>query len=310
MITCKHTFDAKKLHNLIIFFQINEDFVERRRKRLYYDGHVHTPFCPHGTNDTFEMYIEKAISLGLTGLTFTEHAPLPKNFTDTAPTKDSAMLYSELNTYFQKLQDIKKTYKPFITVKTGLEIDFIEGYEEETEQLLREVWSELDDVILSVHFLQIEGKYYCMDYDENVFEELIQQSGSLASVYENYFNAVKKSIKHPFTNCQPLRIGHITLAKKFQKLFPPYFSIEEDIHDILLEISKRGISLDYNGAGVVKAYCGDPYPPSWIIKEAHKRKIPLVYGSDAHSAKGLGQGFEQLEQYARLTSPLLLNRAK
>lgn len=33
MITCKHTFDAKKLHNTIIFFQINEDFVERGRKK-------------------------------------------------------------------------------------------------------------------------------------------------------------------------------------------------------------------------------------------------------------------------------------
>ena len=25
------------------------------------DGHIHTPFCPHGTKDTFEEYIEKAL---------------------------------------------------------------------------------------------------------------------------------------------------------------------------------------------------------------------------------------------------------
>ena len=25
------------------------------------DGHVHTPFCPHGSSDLFEQYIEKAI---------------------------------------------------------------------------------------------------------------------------------------------------------------------------------------------------------------------------------------------------------
>ena len=25
------------------------------------DGHIHTPFCPHGSTDSFEQYIEKAI---------------------------------------------------------------------------------------------------------------------------------------------------------------------------------------------------------------------------------------------------------
>lgn len=279
-------------------------------KRLYYDGHVHTPFCPHGSNDTFEKYIERAISLGIKGISFTEHAPLPKNFADPAPAKDSAMPYSDLHHYFQKLQEVKKTYKKFITIKTGLEIDFIEGYELETEQLLREVWPELDDAILSVHFLQIEGKHFCMDYDENVFEEMVRKSGSLASVYRQYFSVVIKSVKHSFKSFQPLRIGHITLAKKFQKLFQADFSIEEDINNILLNISERGMALDYNGAGVVKPFCGEPYPPSWIIKKAHKRKIPLVYGSDAHSAKGLGQGLEQLDPYAKLTSPLLLDSAK
>ena len=41
------------------------------------DGHIHTPFCPHGTKDSFEEYIEKALSLGFKEISFTEHAPLP-----------------------------------------------------------------------------------------------------------------------------------------------------------------------------------------------------------------------------------------
>lgn len=274
---------------------------------MYYDGHVHTPFCPHGSNDTFDMYIEKAISLGIKGITFTEHAPLPKNFTDPAPAKDSAMLYGDLNNYFHKLQEIKKFYRKYIDVRTGLEIDFIEGFEQETEDFLREVGPELEDAILSVHFLNVGEAFYCMDYDENVFNDMIKESGALNSVYKNYFTAVKKSIKHSFMSYQPLRIGHITLVNKFQKLFPADFSITEEIHEILKEVSERGMSLDYNGAGAVKPFCGDTYPSAWIVKEAHKRKIPLVYGSDAHSAKGLGQGFEKLEPYAKLTSPLLLD---
>ncbi|MFG6493843.1 histidinol-phosphatase HisJ [Fictibacillus sp. UD] len=277
---------------------------------MYYDGHVHTPFCPHGSKDTLEMYIERAISLGIKGITFTEHAPLPKTFTDPAPTKDSAMLYDQLGSYFEQIKELKKFYEKEIEIYTGLEVDFIDGYEDETGQLLKEVWPELDDAILSVHFLQIQENYYCMDYDENVFKEMINKTGTLSALYSLYFETVKKSIVHSFGKFQPKRIGHITLAKKFQTLFPAEFSIEKEIDEVLTAVSERSLTLDYNGAGAVKPYCLEPYPSNWIVKEAQKRKIPLVYGSDAHSAKGLGQGFHQLVPSAALTSPLLLNRAE
>lgn len=279
-------------------------------KRMYYDGHVHTPFCPHGSSDTLEMYIERAISLGIKGITFTEHAPLPKNFIDPAPTKDSAMFYEDLGAYFDQVNKLKNYYKKEITINTGLEIDYIDGFEQETSQFLREVWPELDDAILSVHFLEIEGNYYCMDYDENVFKDMVERSGGLSAVYSHYFQTVNQSILHSFGKFQPNRIGHITLAKKFQTYFPADFSYEDQIYEILKNMSERNMSLDYNGAGAVKPYCLEPYPPDWVIKEAQKRKIPLVYGSDAHSAKGLGQGLDQFVPSAALTSPLLLNTSK
>jgi histidinol-phosphatase (PHP family) len=277
---------------------------------MKYDGHVHTPFCPHGSRDPFEAYVEKAISLGLNGVSFTEHAPLPKTFHDPAPTKDSAMAYEDLSRYFHKLQEMKKEYQKDIEIKVGLEIDFIEGYEEETSQLLKEVWPELDDAILSVHFLEFGGKFYCMDYDENVFGEMSDQAGSTSSVYQKYYETVESSVSHNFHNVQPLRIGHITLAKKFQMLFPVEQENTWEINRILGVIAERGMSLDYNGAGTVKPNCGEPYPSDWIVKEAIKKKIPLVYGSDAHSAKGLGQGFDRLLYKSSLTSPLLLQRGK
>ena len=55
------------------------------------DGHIHTPYCPHGTNDTFHDYVETALGLGFEEITFTEHAPLPKGFNDPTPAKDSGM---------------------------------------------------------------------------------------------------------------------------------------------------------------------------------------------------------------------------
>jgi histidinol-phosphatase (PHP family) len=55
------------------------------------DGHIHTPYCPHGTKDELKKYIKRAIDLEFDEITFTEHAPLPKGFEDAAPTKDSSM---------------------------------------------------------------------------------------------------------------------------------------------------------------------------------------------------------------------------
>jgi len=66
------------------------------------------------------------------------------------------------------------------------------------------------------------------------------------------------------------------------------------------------MALDYNGAGINKPFCLEPYPPDWIVKEAAKQKIPLIYGSDAHTARDLNQGYDRLVSNVKLSSPTLL----
>lgn len=95
------------------------------------DYHVHTPFCPHGSNDKWENYIIKAIEAGLKEISFTEHAPLPRTFIDPVPDQDSSMSYSKLDQYFKVGQQLKVAYKNKIKVNIGFEVDYIEGYEKE-----------------------------------------------------------------------------------------------------------------------------------------------------------------------------------
>jgi histidinol-phosphatase (PHP family) len=59
-------------------------------------------------------------------------------------------------------------------------------------------------------------------------------------------------------------------------------------------IKDQRYELDYNGAGLVKPLCGEPYPPERFAKRAIDLGIPLIYGSDAHQAKDLGQGHQAL----------------
>ncbi|MBA2873825.1 histidinol-phosphatase HisJ [Thermaerobacillus caldiproteolyticus] len=256
------------------------------------DGHVHTPFCPHGSTDSFEQYIERAIHLGYKEISFTEHAPLPLTFSDPTPHQDSAMKLEHMDKYISTLRELKKQYKADITIHIGLEVDFIVGYEEETARFLEEVGPELDDSILSVHFLSCGKQFFCLDYSPNMFAAMVDAFGSITKVYEAYYETVLQSIRADLGRYKPKRIGHMTLVRKFQKQFPCAKEMTNHILHILDEIEKRGYELDYNGAGVHKPLCLQPYPPDWVIYEAMKRNIRIVYGSDAHCANDLHQGIE------------------
>ncbi|MDF0726439.1 histidinol-phosphatase HisJ [Cytobacillus sp. S13-E01] len=267
------------------------------------DGHIHTPFCPHGTSDLFEEYISEAISRGFDEISFTEHAPLPENFIDPTPDKDSGMDSTRLLEYFSILEKFKKDYASKIKINIGLEIDYIEGYESETKTFLTRYGALLDDTILSVHFLKREDKYYCLDFSPEHFGEMVDIFGSTNAIYEKYFDTLIKSINADLGLYKPKRIGHMTLVHKFQKRFPCSRSFKNEILSALADIKKNNLQIDYNGAGIKKPLCGETYPSAWIINEAAKQKIPLIYGSDAHSVKDLEQGFEYIDKTISLSRP-------
>jgi histidinol-phosphatase (PHP family) len=254
------------------------------------DGHIHTPFCPHGSMDSFHEYIERAIALRYSQLTFTEHAPLPRGFVDTTPDQDSGMAEDDVPLYFETLEELKETYKHRITILSGLEVDYIEGFEDETADILNKWGWRLDDSILSVHFLHYKNKWDCLDFSPDVFQEMIGLYGSADEIYRHYYRTVLKSIEADLGPFKPKRIGHITLVKKFQKLYHASSPFNKEIQWILEAAASRGLELDYNGAGVIKPHCGESYPPEEVIEQARKLGIKTVYGSDAHSAAGIGQG--------------------
>ncbi|WP_080844422.1 histidinol-phosphatase HisJ [Cytobacillus gottheilii] len=258
------------------------------------DGHIHTPYCPHGSKDSLESYIIKAISLGFQEISFTEHAPLPPQFAEPTPLKDSAMSIDRLEAYFTEVNILKEKYKNSIIVNAGLEVDFIEGYEQEIKAFLDEYGNLIDDSILSVHFLKHDNKYDCVDYSPDVFEEMISRYGSIEKVYNRYYQTVHHSINTDLGKYKPKRIGHINLVEKFKKKFQSNEDFKQTITSILTAIKQNGYELDYNGAGSSKPLCREPYPPLWAAQAALDMGIKLVYGSDAHQVKELGQGLQMM----------------
>ena len=256
------------------------------------DGHIHSPFCPHGTKDSFEEYIEKAIKENFSEITFTEHAPLPNNFIDPTPGKDSGMIPKDLTSYLETLQKLKLQYKDRITIKVGLEVDYIVGYETETRALLDIAGPVLDDAILSVHFLKHNDTYTCIDFSDAVYLEFAQQVGGIEALYNLYYDTVIKSIEANLGRFKPRRIGHPTLVHKFQLAHGEKIDDNHRIIEVLTKLQEKGYELDVNSAGLSKPYCKEPYPPMHMIEYARSITIPMVFGSDAHSVKDLHQYYE------------------
>ena len=260
------------------------------------DGHIHSPFCPHGTKDAFELYIEKAIANNFTEITFTEHAPLPKGFIDPTPDQDSGMDEKDLLEYFQQLKQLKQQYQSQIRINIGLEVDYIIGFEQQTRDFLNTYGHYLDDAILSVHFLQHDGQYDCIDFSEDVYLSFAEKVGSVHTMYTLYYETVKKSIDADLGPYKPKRIGHPTLIHKFQLTHNETIDDQEQIKNLLDYMEINGYELDVNSAGLSKPFCKEPYPPYESIEYALSIQLPVVFGSDAHAAKDLHQHFISISE--------------
>lgn len=257
----------------------------------YHDGHIHTPYCPHGSADPLKAYAEAAIKKGFSAISFMEHAPLPNSFTDPVPEQDSAMSYSALENYLKDCEHVKKEYQQHINILTGLEVDYIAGYEEETTTFLNLWGPYLDDSILSVHFLTLDHRTYsCIDYSKENFQTFLKQAGSLENVYQCYYQTLIQAASSNLGAYKPERLGHMTLVRKFQQAFPRNFSDAGMIENVLAAVKDNKMSLDLNGAGLYKTDCQEVYPPKCAADEAKRKGIKLVYGSDAHASKAVGQG--------------------
>lgn len=249
------------------------------------DGHIHTPYCPHGTDDTFDKYIEKAIEVGLDEISFTEHFPLPNGFKDPAPDDDSSIKLEQINDYIKDVKNLKNKYKDKLKINIGAEVDYIEGFEDEIKLLLNEYGKYLEDSILSVHMIKIKDKYYCMDFSSEEFEKIVTLLGSIENVYNLYYDTLIKAINSDLGENKPKRIGHLNLVRKYNKKFPYDYSKNKKLEQLIKLISENGYELDYNVAGLFKEDCGETYISGYLAELVKKYNIKVVLGSDSHSAK-------------------------
>ena len=253
------------------------------------DGHIHSPYCPHGSKDDFEKYVQRAMDVGITEMTFTEHFPYANGFRDPAPENDSCMSIEDLPKYFNDVKKLKEKYEGKIKINVGSEVDFIEGYEEVIKENLNKYGKELEDSLLSVHIIKIDDDYYCVDYSVEEFQNLIDKLGSIEAVYNKYYETLIKAVNSDLGIHKPKRIGHLNLVRKFNQVFPYDYKGNTILEELIKLIKEKGYELDYNVSGNRKEYCKEPYIDGYLLELVKKYDIPLILGSDSHCAEEINK---------------------
>jgi histidinol-phosphatase (PHP family) len=266
---------------------------------IKWDGHTHTQFCKHGSENHLREYATRAAALGFERYTVSEHPPLPAGWIDDPVlTPELAMDRSELPAYLASVHEVKREFQGRLDVTVGLEMDYLYGSEAFTEEVLSEAAETLEDVLISVHYLPGRGGMRCVDYKPEDFKEnLLSYYGSMPKVTDAYYDHIEMAIQSAAEWTWRKRLGHMNLIEKFRTALPPIDEahIRERLERVLPLLSACGVGIDVNTAGLRKTTCGRVYVPEWFMGECVKRDIPLVFGSDAHRPDEVGYAWDWFE---------------
>lgn len=270
------------------------------------DGHTHTHFCRHGSGEDTEAFISRAIELGFTTYSLTEHMPYPEEFLQKMPYSQECLdslriLGNDFDAYIREMEIIKKKYRDKIHLLIGSEIDFLPEQQDYTRYMLKEYGPYLEDGLLSVHVLKGIKGWHSVDYcPEDLKAGVIEYYLGYEQYQLAYYRAVKEALVADLGPYKPKRISHLTLCNKFQHCFIKdgivTEAVQKAVGDILDYMKRHGYSLDVNAAGLYKEYCCEIYPSPWIIEQARRLRIEMVYGSDSHAVADVGRGYDVYEQ--------------
>jgi histidinol-phosphatase (PHP family) len=241
------------------------------------DLHMHTPLCRHAVGEPVD-YARRAVQLGLTEIGFSDHAPMRRDGFD-----DWRMRADQLDGYVAKVRRAQKTF-PQLTVRLGLEVDFLPGQENWIRELAdRHPW---DYFIGSVHYV---SESWDIDNPAKLSE---WKQRDPYEVWSAYFERLTLAAESELFNI----IGHADLPKKFgirpqQDCTPLYTKF-------LNAAAQAGCAIELNTAGLRKD-CREIYPAQKLLKLAWRKAIPITFGSDAHAPDEVGMNFAEAVALAR-----------
>jgi histidinol-phosphatase (PHP family) len=236
------------------------------------DYHIHSSFSDGRSAP--EDYIAPALAAGLNEMGFSEHITLFREL------EDWNMNPANVTSYIDHLDFMRKNTN-HIKIRTGLEVDFIEGRESEIGDFLSPL--PLDYVIGSVHYLGEKT----VDFGPEFYE-----GKNIDRLFESYFNSVCNAVSSGLFDI----IGHCDLIRIYgykpaMDMEPHYRKLAQTMktHDVVFELNTNGRNRPL----------ADFYPDRRFLNIFHEEHVPVCVNSDAHMPARVGQYFEEAYELLR-----------
>lgn len=230
--------------------------------------HTHTQRCRHAKGCE-EDYIKSALASGLSQLGFSDHAPYPDI------DLGNRMLFHELKDYLEELDTLTIKYQNDITIRKGLEIEYLPRYRDYYETLLTK-WG-VDYLLLGEHFY-------------------ISPEGERASTYE-ISSSTKQYLSYAHTLAEGMRTGLFKAAAHPDLYMRSPFAWNEDCKraaDLIINTAIiTDTVLEYNANGFRQGLRCYPdgtrfqYPHDAFWHMASQAPIRIIVGSDCHAPEYL-----------------------
>lgn len=241
------------------------------------DYHIHTKLCGHATGELSE-YAEQAIEVGLKEIGISDHAPLVSH---EAP--DITMSFDMLPVYHKMVEDLKAQYSDKLTIKFGIEADFVEGFEEKTRSILDGY--PYDYVIGSIHYVDKWGF-------DNPYEQDKWKEKKISDVYRSYHSSLRKGALSGMFDI----MGHVDLVKKYGH------RPDEDLTTVIEETARvfkeSNVVIEINTSGLRKP-AREIYPSLSDLKIYCSAGVPITFGSDSHAPNQVGCDYDKALDLAK-----------
>jgi histidinol-phosphatase (PHP family) len=222
--------------------------------------------------------IEGARKSGLDEVGISDHYVLTPDFRQVAWSMNTDLLAEYVA---QVSQVIEKTEG--IAVRLGIEVDYFP----ETIELVRRRIAQysFDYLIGAVHF--VNG--FSIDSNAGPWEELTQNDRD--DIWRGYWQRLRAAAETGLFDIA----GHFDLPKKFG-----YFAsvdLNKEALGALDAIAAAGMAVEINTSGWEKPV-REAYPSLFYLKEANRRRIPLIISADGHKPDDLTRHFDRARELA------------
>jgi histidinol-phosphatase (PHP family) len=221
-----------------------------------------------------EDYLAPAIAAGLSEIGFSEHLTLFKDL------EDWNMNPVDISSYISHMENLRNDIKDII-IKTGLEVDFFAGKEEEMQEYLKLL--PLDYIIGSVHYLGEKT----VDLGPEFYE-----GKSIDKLFEAYFDSVCAAAASGLFDI----IGHCDLIRIFG--YKPFTCLEPHYRKLAITMKTHNVAFEVNTNGRNRPLA-DFYPDRKFLHIFKEENVPVCVNSDAHMPSRVGQYFDEAYELLR-----------